>query len=385
LFGSLSLRENIAVAAPDHAGENPALALFSSRAAARDEEAAQQSAEAMLAQFGLTDRATSTAARISLGQSKRLAIARAVAAGARILFLDEPLAGLDRRGIADVVPFLNALVLERRLTLVIVEHVLNHEHLEGVTTTDWLFQEGKIVPAAVPRASQSRPSTLDVGGNSLSGAAAQIAKYNCAPGWNPVVSHEPLRRGARLTRIRRRHASPTPDATLKIRNLVVLLGTRAVFDPEEDGEIRGFDLTLNEGEVAIVEAPNGWGKTTLVKTLAGLLPAQSGRIALSGRHVVPAADDLMGDLTVAEQLHLACVRGETDLLRRLGHQLVSSLSGGERQLLALATARTAPSALVTVFDEPFASLDAKAIAGVLPFLMPDSQSSVLILLPGATL
>lgn len=144
LFNTQTLRDNIAVAEPGHPGENPLIALFAPRLWVRREKRINREADAMLARLGLTGREDSSADKISLGQSKRVAIARSVAAGARILFLDEPLAGLDRQGIDDVLALLRSLVIEEQITLVIVEHIFNQQHLEGLITTDWLLENGRI-------------------------------------------------------------------------------------------------------------------------------------------------------------------------------------------------------------------------------------------------
>ncbi len=120
LFSSQSLRNNIAMAAPYHPGENPLLALFAKPRSTRREAAIIKEADAMLAYLGLAGRESSSADKISLGQSKRVAIARAIAGGAKILFLDEPLSGLDERGIVSTLALLESIARERGITLVIV-------------------------------------------------------------------------------------------------------------------------------------------------------------------------------------------------------------------------------------------------------------------------
>nr|VFK32891.1 MAG: branched-chain amino acid transport system ATP-binding protein [Candidatus Kentron sp. MB]VFK35671.1 MAG: branched-chain amino acid transport system ATP-binding protein [Candidatus Kentron sp. MB]VFK77427.1 MAG: branched-chain amino acid transport system ATP-binding protein [Candidatus Kentron sp. MB] len=110
LFNAQTLRDNIAVSEQGHPGENPLMTLLVPLLSSRREKCINQAADAMLARLGLAGREQSSADMISLGQSKRVAIARSVAAGVRILFLDEPLAGLDRQGIQDVLRLLESLV-----------------------------------------------------------------------------------------------------------------------------------------------------------------------------------------------------------------------------------------------------------------------------------
>jgi branched-chain amino acid transport system ATP-binding protein len=167
LFGSHSLRDNIAVADSRNPGENPLIALCAPGRTDRHEAEICQRADNMLAQLGLAGREDSSGDMISLGQSKRVAIARAVAGGARILFLDEPLAGLDRQGITDILQLLETLVKERRLTLVIVEHVFNFTHLHHLVNVHWAIAGGRIVrdiakpiPQVLRQAAQGLPSTI---------------------------------------------------------------------------------------------------------------------------------------------------------------------------------------------------------------------------------
>ena len=135
LFPTHTLRDNVVLAMKNQTGENP-VAVFFKRSTINGEESEWgQQADGLLSRFGLGGRETSSADMISLGQSKRVAIARTVQAGARILFLDEPLAALDANGIRDIMGLLAELV-ERTfaVTLVIVEHVLQHS--QGARSRD---------------------------------------------------------------------------------------------------------------------------------------------------------------------------------------------------------------------------------------------------------
>src|SRR6185295_16083726 len=94
--------------------------------------------------LGLRGREISSCDKISLGQSKRVAIASSVQAGAQILFLDEPLAGLDSPGITDVIALLGQVVREQQITLVIVEHVFNIQRILDLATTVWTLEKGRV-------------------------------------------------------------------------------------------------------------------------------------------------------------------------------------------------------------------------------------------------
>jgi len=137
------------------------------------------------------------------------------------------------------------------------------------------------------------------------------------------------------------------------------------------------DLTVPTGQVVCLMGRNGVGKTTLLKTIMGLLPARGGRIVFDGVDVtrwspdrraragvgyVPQGREIFPHLTVEENLRmslLGCGRAR-DLeealalfptLRRLLGRKGGVLSGGEQQMLAIGRALlTRPKLLM--FDEP---------------------------------
>ncbi|MQA25192.1 MAG: ATP-binding cassette domain-containing protein [Micromonosporaceae bacterium] len=123
--------------------------------------------------------------------------------------------------------------------------------------------------------------------------------------------------------------------------------------------VKGVSVALQPGEAVCLLGMNGAGKSTLVKAIAGWLPARQGRISLdgvditrqkpwrrctSGLGVVPEGGRVFRDLTVEENLRVTggadWARG-LELFAVLGErrgQLAGSLSGGERQMLAMARA-----------------------------------------------
>src|SRR4051812_46197672 len=139
----------------------------------------------------------------------------------------------------------------------------------------------------------------------------------------------------------------------------------------------GVDLHVRFGEVVCLMGRNGVGKTTLLKTVMGLVPARAGRVTLDGVDItrwspdrraragigyVPQGREIFPHLSVLENLRVAqlgCGRADSlddvlDLfpaLRRLLAREGGVLSGGEQQMLAIARALlTRPKLLI--LDEP---------------------------------
>ena len=152
---------------------------------------------------------------------------------------------------------------------------------------------------------------------------------------------------------------------------------------------RAIDLDVQTGEVLCVLGPNGGGKTTLFRTLLGLLPTHAGTIALSGKPLdaykpaeraklmayVPQAGNSAFAFTVHEvvlmgrtaHLGLFASPGAKDIaaanaainelnIAHLADKSFTQISGGERQLALIARALAQASPLL-ILDEPTASLD----------------------------
>ncbi|MDO5604240.1 MAG: heme ABC exporter ATP-binding protein CcmA [Paracoccus sp. (in: a-proteobacteria)] len=136
--------------------------------------------------------------------------------------------------------------------------------------------------------------------------------------------------------------------------------------------LEGLDFVLNAGQALILRGPNGIGKTTLLRTIAGLQPALAGRIEMMPDAIAYAAhaDGLKPALSVAENLHFwAAVFGRSEIdgaigamnLVALAARPAGSLSAGQKRRLGLArlivTGRP-----IWVLDEPTVSLDAESVA-----------------------
>jgi heme exporter protein A len=136
--------------------------------------------------------------------------------------------------------------------------------------------------------------------------------------------------------------------------------------------LEGITFTLAAGQALVLRGPNGCGKTTLLRTLAGLQPPLAGLISAPPDTIAYGAhaDGLKATLTVAENLAFwASVHGTGEIagalaamnLEGLAHRPAMSLSAGQKRRLGLARLLVTDRP-VWMLDEPTVSLDAASVA-----------------------
>lgn len=170
--------------------------------------------------------------------------------------------------------------------------------------------------------------------------------------------------------------------------------------------LRNVSLSVNAGEIVGLMGRNGAGKTTVIRTIMGLLRPSAGRILLNGKETqslaahevprlgvayVPQGRRLFNDMSVEDNLRMGLVLRDSgrnvldrvlELLPRLRDRLkqrAATLSGGEQQMLAMARALcTEPKLLL--LDEPSEGLIPEIIDRMLDTLLVLKQNGVSVLL-----
>ena len=171
--------------------------------------------------------------------------------------------------------------------------------------------------------------------------------------------------------------------------------------------LQGVDLVVKEKEIVSIIGPNGAGKSTLLKAIMGLIDISGGRFYINGIEktnlathkivnegigYVPQVANVFPSLTIEENLEIgswSLNKNQKESLKRIYEKFsllkdrkkdkAGNLSGGQRQILALARALiTKPNLLL--LDEPSAGLSPVAINEVFSIINDINQSGVSILL-----
>ena len=186
---------------------------------------------------------------------------------------------------------------------------------------------------------------------------------------------------------------------LEIRDLVVSYGGIEA--------VKGISMSVEEGKVITLIGSNGAGKSTTLKTIAGLVKPKSGEILLNGENLIGKSTDqivsmgvtlvpegrrVFANLTVAENLRIgAYLRKDSiaddlarvyDLFPRLKErewQLAGTLSGGEQQMLAVGRALMAKPKLI-MMDEPSLGLAPIVVRGIFDIIREINAQGITVLL-----
>lgn len=129
-------------------------------------------------------------------------------------------------------------------------------------------------------------------------------------------------------------------------------------------------MVFEDGKVILISGENGSGKSTFLRILAGLVPADAGSFQIEGDLLYQPQDAMLFDMTARKNVMVAKPEADqtlvADLFRELGigdlmDRNIRGFSGGERQKTTLIRSLiTGGDALL--FDEPFSALDNKSMA-----------------------
>lgn len=399
LFEAMTVLDNVLVG--DHTRQKAGFwgSVLQTPWARRDELRARDRAMAMLHEVGLAELWYRPAQALSFGQRRLLELARALVSRPKLLLLDEPASGLSPPMLRQLVD----VVLRHRhrygMAVLLVEHVIKlvSELCQRVTVLD-----GGVVIAEGPAEEiQHNPQVIAAYlGQQAAEETALRAPRTPAGMYPSQGSPGHAGRGLTVEAPAERPASAKP-ILLDVTDVDSYYGKLQA--------LRRVSLQVHEGEIVALLGGNGSGKSTVLRTISGLIRPRHGSVVFAGKPIqgwrpdsivrqgvihVPQGREIFPELTVHENLRLGAYRFTeaaaiaTDLERVYAYfpilaarsrQYAGYLSGGEQQMLAIGRGLMARPTLL-LLDEPSASLAPLVIEAIFATLVELQAAGIAVLI-----
>lgn len=309
-------------------------------------------------------------ATLSGGEQQRVAIGAALVTHPKVLVLDEPTSALDPIAAEEVLSILHRLVHDLGLTVVIAEHKLerviqfadrivyiNGDGAANVGTPEEILMQSPIAPPIVHLARALGMKEIGVTVREMRRMTSEIREIQKSPVDTPAPKRS--------------------EAVISIEKLTVSYENKIA--------LNSVSSTIYAGEIVAVMGRNGAGKSSLLKAIAGVNPAQAGSVSLLGhnpfdlhgkkrRETIGFIPQEPSDLLYGQSVKIECEQADRDneLAEGTTHEVLQQLvpgislsthprdlSEGQRLGLALSVVISSnPSVLI--LDEPTRGLDYQA-------------------------
>lgn len=158
LFTSRTVLENVLIAMTISSPAQTVGALFRTPKFYQQETDKKQRALALLAMFDMANVANELACNLPYGQQRRLEIVRALATKPKILFLDEPAAGMNPQETQALTELIQQVQTQFKMTIILIEHDMNL--VMAISQRVYVLEYGKVLASGTPSEIQQHPAVI---------------------------------------------------------------------------------------------------------------------------------------------------------------------------------------------------------------------------------
>lgn len=159
LFNQLSVLDNVLIGMTHHAKEGFWSSLLRFPKFYQDEKEMEQAALELLQLFDLEDKQLELAKNLSYGEQRRLEIVRALATKPKILFLDEPAAGMNPQETAELTELIKRIQEQFQMTILLIEHDMNL--VMEVCERIYVLEYGQMIAHGTPEEIKTNPRVIE--------------------------------------------------------------------------------------------------------------------------------------------------------------------------------------------------------------------------------
>jgi ABC-type branched-subunit amino acid transport system ATPase component len=335
LFSYLTVLDNVRIALHRHMRRSAAEHAFRLPPAVEEERSILGRAEEVVQLFGMDAYADKYASELSYGTLRLLELACMIALDPKLLLLDEPSSGISQKETEALAPLLKRIQKQTGSTILMIEHDM--PLIMGLADHLYVLDAGRVICEGTPDVVQRDPEVIEA--------------YLGTPTERKQVS---------------RSAAAARKTASKAAPLIEVKGLDVFYERVQ--VLYDVDFVVRTGERVALLGTNGAGKSTILKTVSGLVDPRAGKVFWKGDDItdmkaedrvklgighVPGGRGLFPTLSVGENLRMGGYLYTSDdeiereaervmayfpWIKERQTQLAGTLSGGEQQQLATARA-----------------------------------------------